>query len=307
MEMFDIKTLADLQITIFLMMAAGYLLTRLGVLPTDARKTLTSILINFIIPCNIIVSFLMEFNMEIFLDTLAILLISIGIQVATPLLGLVLYPNSEPRQLAVLRYSTVVSNAGYMGNPIVYDLFGVQGLLYASIYLIPQRIVVWAAGVSYFTGAKDRHIVKKILTHPCIVAVLVGILLMASQTKIPSGLEKTLTYGSNCVMAISMILIGSILSDIKVRSLVTGKILWYCFVRLILIPALALAVCRLANVSAMVTVIAVMLAGMPAGSTTAILAAQYGGDDTFAAKVIFVSTALSLFSVPALCILAGAV
>lgn len=303
--MFEFKTLVDLQITIFLMLLAGYVLTKRGLLDTSARKTLTSLLVNFVIPCNIIVSFLIEFNRDILRDTLAILIISVGIQILTPLLGRVLYPGNDERRLAVLRYSTVVSNAGYMGNPIVYDLFGLQGLLYASIYLIPQRIVVWVAGVSYFTDAKDKNIMKKILTHPCIVSVFIGIALMISQVQLPTAIVKSLTYGSNCVMTISMVLIGSILAGIELRSMVSKTILWYSFVRLILIPGLVLAACRLAGVSPMVSIIATMLAGMPAGSTTAILAAQYGGDDEFAAKVIFVSTLLSLVTIPALCLAAG--
>lgn len=303
--MVDMNTLIDLQITIFLMMLAGYILTKLGILAIDARKTLSNLLINFIIPCNIIVSFLMKFNMDILIDSLAILLISIGIQLVTPILGRFLYPNTEKRQLAVLRYATVVSNAGYMGNPIAFGLFGTQGLLYASIYLIPQRIVLWSAGVTYFSGAKGAKVLKKIVTHPAIVAVFIGMFLMIFQVSLPSSIAKTLTYGSNCVTAISMIIIGNILAGIKIKSVISLKALWYSVVRLILVPGLVLLACRLANVSTIVMTLSALLAGMPAGSTTAILAAQYDGDDEFAAKIILLSTILSLFTIPVLCIVAG--
>lgn len=305
--MVDMNTLIDLQITIFLMMLAGYVLTKLKVLAVDARKTLSSLLINFIIPCNIIVAFMREFNMQILMSGLAILLISIGIQFVTAVFGKYLYPNTEEKQLAVLRYGTVVSNAGYMGNPIAYGLFGTEGLLFASIYLIPQRIVLWSAGITYFTGIKGKNVIKKIFTHPCIVAVYIGLFLMIAQISLPSGLVKTLTYGSNCVTAISMIIVGNILADIKIKSVVSIKALWYCFVRLILIPGLVLVVCRLAGVSTFITTLSVLLAGMPAGATTAILAAQYEGDDQFAAKIILLSTILSLFTIPILVVASGMV
>lgn len=45
----------------------------------------------------------------------------------------------------------------------------------------------------------------------------------------------------------------------------------------------------------------VVLSGMPAGSTTAILAEKYGGDAEYASKCIFLSTLLSLATIPLLC------
>ena len=56
--MVDFKTLIDLQITIFCLMLAGYLMTRFGVLSSDARKPLSALLINFVLPCNILFSFM---------------------------------------------------------------------------------------------------------------------------------------------------------------------------------------------------------------------------------------------------------
>ena len=84
----------------------------------------------------------------------------------------------------VLQYATVCSNAGFLGNPVAEGLYGSIGLLYASVYLIPQRIVMWSAGISYFTESPSRkEVVKKVLTHPCIVAVEIGIVLMVTQVK----------------------------------------------------------------------------------------------------------------------------
>ena len=45
-----------------------------------------------------------------------------------------------------------------------------------------------------------------------------------------------------------------------------------------------------------------VLAAMPAGGTTAILAAKYGGNARFAAGCVTVSTLLSLLAIPAWCL-----
>lgn len=269
----------------------------------ESRKVLSDLLIRFILPCNILVSFMMEFNRQILIDGLRILGLSVCVQILILAVGRYFYPRAKKEKLAVLKYGTIVSNAGFMGNPIIQGLYGNHGLLYASIYLIPLRIVMWSAGVACFTGAKGKNVLKKIVTHPCIVAVVIGLFLMVSQVPLPTGLTKTIQSVSDCTTAVSMIVIGNILAGVKMKEVVNGDTLWFCAVRLFLIPLLVLAGCRVVGMTELVTNVSVVLTGMPAAATTAILAAQYDGDAGFAAKIIFLSTLLSLVSIPALCLI----
>ena len=50
------------------------------------------------------------------------------------------------------------------------------------------------------------------------------------------------------------------------------------------------------------TGVAVVLAGMPMGGTTTILAEKYGADSTFASKCTAISTVLSLIMTPLWCL-----
>ena len=299
----DMNGLLDLQTTIFLLIAAGWLMTRLGILPASARKPMTDLVIDFILPCNIITSFMITFNETILRACLVILLVAAAIQIAAFVLGRVVYPWARGKQVPVLQYATMVSNAGFLGNPIVEGLYGPQGLLYASIYLIPQRIIMWSAGVSCFTGSRGKGVLKKVLTHPCIVAVAIGMVLMLTQWQLPGGLEKTLRTVSNCNTAMSMLVIGNILAEVDPRSVVNGKTLWFCTVRLVVLPLLVLAGCRLMGLDPLVTQVSAVLSGMPAAATTAILAAKYDCEEHFAVSLVFLSTLLSLVTIPLLCLL----
>lgn len=300
--MVNMKDLLDLQITIFLLIAAGYILAKAGALPAAARKPLSNLVIDFILPCNIVVSFMMEFNAQVLASCLVVLLVSVGIQVFTAATGRLFYPRARGDEVPVLQYATLVSNAGFLGNPVVEGLYGAQGLLYASIYLVPQRIMMWSAGVSCFTGVRGKGVLKKVLTHPCIVAVFLGLLLMLFQISLPAGLEKALRLAGGSNTALSMIVIGNILAEIDPRSVVSRQSLWYCAVRLVVLPLLVLAACRLLGLDALVTEVSTVLAGMPAAATTAILAAQYDRGEHFAVSLVFLSTLFSLVSIPALCL-----
>lgn len=301
--MVDMKSLIDLQITIFCLMIAGYIMTKLNILTSATKKSMTDLIIDFILPCNIIVSFMIEFNRQILISCLAVFCISIGIQLFSAFAGRFFYQKTDKGQLAVLKYATIVSNAGFLGNPIVQGLYGSQGLLYASIYLIPQRIVMWSAGVSCFTDAKGKNVIKKVITHPCIIAVAIGLVLMIFQIQLPSGITKTLNYASNCTTALSMIVIGNILAEVKVKEIVSGKNIWFCIVRLIIFPIVVFTFCKLIGIDQLVTAVSTVLSGMPAAATTAILAAKYNCDDHFAVKIVFLSTILSLLTIPMMCIL----
>ena len=300
--MIDMSNLLNLQITIFSLMLAGYLLTKLNVLSAEARTPLSNLLINFILPCNIITSFIMEFNKKIMMDCLSIFIVSLVIQAVVVITSKYFYSKTNTRQLPVLQYGTIVSNAGFMGSPIAQGLYGDQGLLYASIYLIPMRAVMWSFGVTCFTKTKGKGVLKKILTHPCIVAVFIGMFLMITQIQLPKGIEQTIRYAGNANTALSMIVIGNILAEVKASELLDLKAWWFCLVRLLIIPLLVFAGCCFSGVDELVKQVSVVLAGMPAAATTAILASKYDGDAQFAAKIIFLSTLLSMISVPILCI-----
>ena len=88
------------------------------------------------------------------------------------------FVKTHSRQRSVLQYGTICSNAGFMGSPLIQGLYGLDGLLFASIYLIPQRIVMWSGGVACFTSTKGIEVVKKVITHPCIIAVFIGLFII---------------------------------------------------------------------------------------------------------------------------------
>jgi predicted permease len=189
-----------------------------------------------------------------------------------------------------------------MGNPIAEGVYGAEGLMYASIFLVPQRIVMWSAGVSYFTESPDRKtVVKKVLTHPCIVAVYIGLFFMITQISMPAFLENTIRNVGGCTTTVSMILIGTILAEVKAGSIIDKGIMKYTLIRLFFIPFLVYICCRLFPVRPMISGVSVLLTGMPAGSTTAILAAKYDGDYIFATKCVVVTTLLSLVTIPLWC------
>lgn len=299
----EFSHLFNVQIMFFILLLVGYILRKLNIISTSARKCLTDLVIDVILPANIICSFMIELNDEIVKSCFTIFVASIIIQVFCYFFGSVAFKWVGKERLAVYKYGTICSNAGFLGNPLVESIYGSLGLMYASIYLIPQRVCMWSAGVSCFTQAKGKDIVKKVLTHPCIIAVFIGVILMVTQVQLPSVVNSTLKSLSNCTTSMSMIVIGGILAEIEVKTVVNIRVSIYTFIRLIIMPAIVLAGCVVCKLPLLVTQVATVLAGMPAGSTTAILASKYDGDEQEAVKMVFLSTLLSMITIPIWCMI----
>lgn len=102
-------------------------------------------------------------------------------------------------------------------------------------------------------------------------------------------------------MGVSMILIGAIIGSSRMGRLWDKDCFLYCLIRLGLIPAAVLLGCRLCGAESLVTGVSVVLAAMPMGGVTAVLAEKYGGDSAFASKCVAVSTVLSLITTPLWC------
>lgn len=303
----ELIELFNLQGSLFLMILAGLFLKKRGIIDEAGKKCLTDLCVNIIIPCNIVKSCLIEFDLSI-LKTCGVLL-AVGILLQFLCIGLnqILFKKYGSQQRKVLQYCTIVSNGGFLGNPVAEGVYGNLGLLYASIFLIPMRVVMWSAGTSYFVaGTADRKtVIKNVLTHPCLVAVYLGIFLMVTQLPLPRVLVSTVTYIGNCNSAITMFIIGTILTDVRPSELFNRTAFSFSVLRLFLLPLAAWALSRLAGLDTVAAGVAVIMTGMPAGATAAIFAARYHSDAPFAAKCVVLTTLLSMITIPVWCFVIG--
>lgn len=295
----DLSGLLNLQFLMFAEMGVGFLLCKAHILKPSDRSVFSKSVINVFLPCSIISSFNIEMNSEIVHNFIEILLVSAGIQVFCTFLAAFLYNRVEENKKRILQYATVCSNAGFLGNAVAEGVYGQMGMLYGQIYLIPLRIVMWSAGVSYFTDGTDfLSVFRKIITHPCIIAVIIGLVRMIFGIPFPEAVNSTLTSLGRCSTPLIMLFLGMIMAESGFRSMISKTNIVFAVIRLVLIPVCILGGCLLAHADPMITGISVLLAAMPAGSTTAVLAEQYHADVKFAAECVVLTTILSIAVLP---------
>ena len=297
----DLWSLISLQITLFILMMVGALLKKTGVIGAEGKKTLSDLCIKVVIPCNIFKSFLIDFTPDI-LKTCGLLLVSaVILQAVCLLLNRFIYNGQEQRRKKVLQYCTIVPMSGFLGNPIAEGIYSSVGVLYTSIFLIPMRIIMWSVGTSYFVAgekADPKKVLKNVATHPCLVAVYLGLICMATQVHLPRILTETARYIGSCNSALTMFIVGTILADVKLVTICNKDTLSFSVLRLVLLPAAAFALGKVLGLDNISHGVSVLMTGMPAGATAAIFAARYNSDAPFATKCVVMSTLLSMLTLP---------
>ena len=297
----SIVELGSLQLTLFALMLTGAVLKKRGVIDEAGKRCLSDLCINIVIPCNIFKSCLIQFNMDILRSCSLLLLSAVLMQALCLLLNRSLFERYDSQRKKVLQYCTIVPMSGFLGNPIAEGIYDQVGVLYTSIFLIPMRIVMWSMGTSYFVageGTDKKKVLKNVLTHPCLVAIYLGILCMVTQIQLPSVITETVRYIGNCNSALSMFIVGTILTDVPLRTIFSRDTVLFSVLRLGLLPAAALGLGLLLGLETAPLGVSVLMTGMPAGATAAIFAAKYGSDAPFATRCVVFTTLLSMVTLP---------
>lgn len=289
--------LVTLQGTILVYLIIGALLRKTNMIDDSASSFLSTFLLDFLLPINIFVSCLTSFTKDSLISCISVLFISISCELVIFIVmkrNLKLFDNE---QMKVVRYDLLVSNGGLVGTPIVEGLFGASGVVYANVFLIPVRMLAYVAGEGVFNPAKVKGLkdtIIGILKNKIIIAMTIGILMVIFNIQMPTFMFNAFSNIGKCMSPISLILIGSLLVEKFELKKDDYKILYLCIARQFIIPIILILFLKFIPLDRMVKIIAILLMGMPVGSTSAIFAKKYDGDLGFASKAVFISTISSL-------------
>lgn len=298
---------------LFALIVIGYIVRKLGLVTAAINREIGALVLNIALPAFIISSMDFPFSLEVLKDSALLVVISFAVYGASIAISKVYtrLTRAKGPGRPVLEYVITFSNSGYMGYPVVYEIFGEKGVFYAAIYNMAFNILVWSYGVHLLRG-KGTEVkmdlasrLRKIF-NPGLVALIIGYTLFLTGTDLPEGIKKVLQMVGSTTTPLSMMFIGFILTEVPLKEALKSSHVWaVSALRLVLIPALAYLVLTALGVSGLTLMIPVLIAAMPAAANTAIFASQLGGDYHTGSLLIFASTLLSVITIPLLMYLVG--
>ena len=297
----DLAIIAAKQVLqLLLMILAGAVCCKAGVFKPQDKSILSNILLYLVVPAMVIDSYLVEFDPETFRNLLSafglsILALAIGLAVAVLATCRVAKENR-----AILRFACGFSNAAYMGFPLIKALFGSEGLPYASAFVTVFNIALWTIGYGIVSGsASAKEIVHSIVTCPCILAVALGLVLYLGRVPVPEVLAGPIGTIGNMNTPLSMIITGATIASSDLKKLLQNKNLFLTLgLRLLVVPAAALAVFALLGVFGMVPMVVLILEACPCVTITTVFAIRFHHDEELAAGAVVFSTLCSIITLP---------
>lgn len=297
------QKMLNTQALMFIYMAFGFAVSRTKVLGRQGRQGLSAVLINVTLPCMILHSFETKVTGDELIRAAQALIVSALVCIIAYFAGQLLWRNKPEGRKSILLFGTMFSNAGNAGLPIIALVFGDTGVFYASFFLIPLRILMWTLGLGLFVKGEGKQKWKALLFNPSLIVVFVGLMLMAFQWNLPSLISTAITNVGNMTGPLSMMIIGATLANMTLKDVCDKDVWLLSLLRLLGIPLVLLGMLRFVGVDTIIWQISVVLLSMPVAANTAILAEIYGRDTAFASKCVFVSTLLSILTVPCLTLL----
>lgn len=294
------RNMVNAQLILLVYLGVGMYCSKKQMIDQVTKKKLVDFILKITLPCMIFNSFNKPLTPDVLQKTAMAFFVAFCIAILSYVCGKILYNRYPDDRKSILQYCTLVNNSGFLGMPMVSAVYGAEGLLYASIFIIPNRIMMWTAGLSLFTASDFKSKCKNIFLNPCIITVVLGLGRRLLNIPVPEFLDKAIANIGAVTSPLSMIVIGTMLVGISWKTLLEPSIFYLAAVRLAGLPLIALVLMKLLHFDPMLTGVSLILTGMPAGSTSALLAAKYGADEDYASRCIITTTLLSLVTIPIL-------
>ena len=298
----DIMVVVQTMIKLFLLLVLGFVLFKCHIFDEYTNKKISALIVNVASPMLIISSIAgVEGNDKsiVFLMIGAGILMYIGFIILGKIINRIFpFPKKD---WPVYECMVVFANTGFMGYPVLLDVFGQEAVFYASLIHMAFNFFVYTYAIMCLTKGDDNEFklnFKQLLT-PGIVLIFIGILIYLFDIQLPSVLMDTINSVGSLTAPLSMMMIGSSLAVYPIKDSFTDwRSYVFAFVRLIIVPFVTMIVCRLLHINPYYANITIITNAMPVGSMVLMLATQYNANVKIVTRNIVVSTLLSVITIP---------
>lgn len=294
---------------LFMLLFLGFMMGTKKIVTHSSINDITNILVDVSIPCTIIVSLIRPFSQKLIGDTIkvciCVLVFHFVMTGASYLMSNVLKVDKLKQGSWI--FALVFSNNGFIGYPLMYALYGKDGLFLMAMGNIVQNVLIFSIGVKMTNmnyGQNEYVKLKDIIITKQNIAVVIGLILYFTQVAVPESVVTLINYVSNLTVPLSMIVVGLSLSRYDVKNMFTDKEVYrLTFIRMIIIPVIMLLGYKALGINVnkdLPYAILYFTAVLPSPAFTTIMAERYNTSIEFSSKCVFITTIISIVTVPLL-------
>ncbi len=289
-------------IVLFIAMIAGYIAKKGKLLNVDSTKSLSSLLVYITNPCLIVCSLQREYDSKLLITAGCVFTLSVAVHLFLAVFShFVFKAVKSKKERSVYTYALTYSNCGYMGFPLMMAIFNDDpqlGLFYGVIFVTAFNLFTWTHGVIVMSNQGNIPW-KKLIYNPALIAVFISIVLFLGRITLPQTINDGLTLVGDMTFPLSMIIIGSLLADMKLLKIFSEiRLYTFSMLGLIVIPAIMLVVAKLFGLPEYLSIVGITMCAAPVAANTAVTAEVYDNDSALAAKLVGITTLFCLITMP---------
>lgn len=290
-----LHTLFGLIFKVFFVAAAAYVLYRRGVLTAQDQKCITNILMKLVVYFTVLMSSQQGFSLQaaqaiVITGLYAIIFYAVSIP------GIIFLSRRlklEENKRRVFVSSVVFCNITFIGYPILQELYGNVGLLCAITFSMIYNVLFYTWGMAYL-GNRGCMSLRSLLTNKIAIASVLALVVYFLQIRIPEPFYSTFSAVGAMTMPLSMLIIGCNLAQSGVWKIIREKELYLgTALRMIAVPAAIWLIMSALGADPLIVKISTIIAALPAGSMTTIVASEYDCAPNYSANLM-VQTMLAM-------------
>jgi predicted permease len=198
-------------------------------------------------------------------------------------------------------FMSIFSNIGFIGFPIMSELYGEKGVFYTGIFNLVFNLAAFTTGIIIINyGSKEASKFKfEKLKTPGLILSSLAILIYFLKVSFPPIVSEAVTSVGKITTPCAMLLIGSTLSKMDIKAIFNNiKVYIFSITRQMILPILLWLFLKMFIANKFVLEVTLILLTMPVGNTAVLFAAEYDGDNELAAKTVFITTLISIITIP---------
>lgn len=297
----NITPLVARQVFIMLILIiVGFVLAKKNIVSEKGASDMSNVLLTIVTPCVLIQAYQIECDAAIMREIGLAFLLSIVVHAVFIPLAYIIFSyekNTEKRKINI--FTSVYSNCGFMGIPLLAATLGEKGVWLGSAYLAMFNIIVWTQGMFLYGGSLKVLSAKNLIKNAGVVGSVIALVLFFAKIRLGGVIEASVDYVASLNTPLAMILLGAYLARTKILAALKSVSLYIVLVvRLLVMPIIAAAIFALLGVDELLATALILPAACPSAAVGALFAEKFGMDTGYPSQIVSVSTLASLATLP---------
>ncbi len=296
------SALMSTMIILFAVIIVGYIAGKANFIDNESNKKFSTLMLYITSPFLIISSVTTSKPSDVPVNIFKVMAIGI-VFYAILILFAKLYVKIIPLnefELPVYEAAIIFGNTSFLGYPVFKALLGDSAIFVSTILNLPFNILLFSYGIYLFTkGSKKSKVTLKNLINPGFISAILALLIYLTGIKIPFLVSEIFSSVGGITIPLSMLLIGSSLSKVEIGYLLKDiKALIYCVIKLVILPVIIFFITKAIGLEPYLIKMITINIGFPSASMIVMLATQFNKSTRSASIVVFMSTLLSVATIP---------